>query len=470
MICLSVTMTFNEIRQIQSKTQSCFRIYQSDSRITMISNSVDVGKPANSAETVNRTKDQGIYEIKCKKVRLQNVLDTFWYKNSLLLQSLSSVGIFVFAITVSASITVFPQQDIIRYPEFWYEPIIPILISYIPIISAITCIESYVVMNIEVILSWKAFCKHFLANALGFIVPYIAIHLIWTQYLGLRHPMPYIGNISLSIAYVARGTSIWFLFPLTLRRNDKRFRRCLMAYLSLFPMNILMRLGYDGISSIFFIVPTNLQLCIGVFLPLMRIFYTWLNTKIAYVAAGGKYCSAKHAMMCRVVNTHSFTLSLLLGSGVTSSTAYLIIFLDGISHIWSCMKIIRLDRKKSFISRAKLNEELTCLTIKEFLKVLIPAIYGTSFAIAYYGPNAKILGNIQNDYWQYEKIDNINEKLFRIVTLFFIDATRGVILSFILWLFCGISVYKRYCYVMDHYGLLVFLYVTGWMIYVLLLM
>ena len=111
----------------------------------------------------------------------------------------------------------------------------------------------------------------------------------------------------------------------------------------------------------------------GIVLPLMRVFNTWISTKIAYVAAGGHECAAKHVMMCRVVNTHSFTLALLLGSGVASSTAYLIIFLDGSSHVWSCIKIIRLSRKDSVTANAAMNEELTCLTIKEFLKVLIPA-------------------------------------------------------------------------------------------------
>ena len=223
-------------------------------------------------------------------------------------------------------------------------------------------------------------------------------------------------------------------------------------------------------TSIFFIVPTSTQWSIGIFMPIMRVFYTWINTKIAFVAAGGEEGAAKHAMMCRVVNTHSFTLAHLLGSGVTSSTAYLIIFLDGISHVWSCAKIIRLSRKNCLVAKANSDEELTSLTIKEFLKVLIPAVYCTSFLVGYYGPNAKILGNIQNEYWQYEKIDDIYEKLFQIFLLFLIDATRCVVLSLILWFICGVNVYKRYCYVLDHYGILIFLYVTGWMIYVWLLL
>lgn len=436
----------------------------------MISNSVDILSPIDQTESEIKQKDQAIREIKCKNIRLQNIFHAAWFKDSIVAQSFSSVVIFIFAIAMSALITVLPQHDVIRYPEFWYEPIIPIVLSYTPIVSAITCVESYVVMNVDTILSWRAFLKHFAANASGFLVPYLLIYLIWTQYLGFRHPMPFIGGVSLVIAYVARGTSMWFLFPSDLRVDEKRFRRRLLAYLSLFPLNILMRMGYDIITSIFIMVPTNMQWCIGVFLPLMRLFYTWINTKIAYVAAGGKQYAVKHAMMCRVVNTHSFTLAHLLGSGVTSTTSYIVIFFDGLSHIWSCAKIIKLSKKKCFLAKATLNEELTCLTIKEFLKVLIPAIYGISFLIAYYGPNANILGNIQNDYWQYEKIHNIYEKLFRILTLFFIDATRGVILSLVLWLFCGINAYKRYCYVLDHYGILVFLYVTAWMIYVLLLL
>ena len=314
--------------------------------------------------------------------------------------------------------------------------------------------------------SWKPFCKHFLANALGFVTPYLSIHLIWTQLLTFRHPMPFIGAVSTTIAYAARGVSIWFLFPPNLRIHDKPFRKRLLAYLALFPLNILIRLAYTTFGQIFLNIPTNVQWCLGVLLPVLRLFNTWISVKIAYIASGGKNLSAKHAMICRVGSAHLFCTAMILGSKITSTTAYVVMFLDGIPNIWLCLKIIKLHRQQTNVANIEKDEILTCLTIKEFLEVLIPATYCVSFAIAYYGPNAAILGNIQNDYWKYEKVEDITEFLSRIIIFFFIDAIRGLILSLILWHFCGMDVYKKYSYIVHQYGTLIFLYITAWMMLV----
>ena len=97
------------------------------------------------------------------------------------------------------------------------------------------------------------------------------------------------------------------------------------------------------------------------------------------------------------------------------------------------------------------------LALKEFLEVLIPGIYFLSFMAAYYGPNAEIIGNVRNDYWAYEKVDDLGQKLNTIVIFFVIDAIRGLIFGLVLWNFSRSNLYAAYCYIIQYYGIYILL-------------
>ena len=46
-------------------------------------------------------------------------------------------------------------------------------------------------------------------------------------------------------------------------------------------------------------------------------------------------------------------------------------------------------------------EALKILVLCETLEFIMPLGYMACFVVAYYGPNADVLGNVKNDYWQY---------------------------------------------------------------------
>ena len=85
----------------------------------------------------------------------------------------------------------------------------------------------------------------------------------------------------------------------------------------------------------------------------------------------------------------------------------------------------------------------------------IPTVYCASFVVAYYGPNAEVLGNVKKDYWQYDKVDNLMQKLNNIVIAIFIDALRGLIFQLVLWRFCRLNMYRTYGYIVQRYGIVV---------------
>ena len=94
---------------------------------------------------------------------------------------------------------------------------------------------------------------------------------------------------------------------------------------------------------------------------------------------------------------------------------------------------------------------LESLVMKETLELMIPIIYCMLICIAYYGPNADILGNIKNDYWQYEKLDDVKIPVSKVGVFVLVDMVRIMFTSIILWKFCKINFFHEYCWMMRVY-------------------
>ena len=75
-------------------------------------------------------------------------------------------------------------------------------------------------------------------------------------------------------------------------------------------------------------------------------------------------------------------------------------------------------------------------------KFVIPIVYCVCFLMAYYGPNADILGNIKFSSWHYREVVDVGKLVANLSLLFAIDFSSGVIAGILLWLFCKINVLK----------------------------
>ena len=381
-------------------------------------------------------------------------------KNSFLTLGIYSILLPLFSIVMSTSITLVPQHNVIENPEYWYEPIIIALLGYFVVATAKTQLECSILMKSNWILTWKTFFTLFLWALLGYCVPYVAIHLVWVYVAEYPHPMPFMGQICAMTSYVPSLLALWFRFPRQLRIEDRQYRSRLIAYLSLFPLNILLAVGYSQVSSLFFRVPTNLQWIISPFLPLVKIFNIWLRGKVVSKVAGDNSLSTKVVTICCVGSLHSFSIAVLLGSKVTLTAACLVMVLDCIPNVWACIKIVKLNKNETTDTRKNQNDALQCLCLKEFLELSIPVVYCASFVIAYFGPNADIIGNVQNDYWQFEKVENVFEKLSFNAMFFIIDSFRVAAFCFVLWRYCKLNMLKIHCNNISFYGMLILLYMT----------
>ena len=75
--------------------------------------------------------------------------------------------------------------------------------------------------------------------------------------------------------------------------------------------------------------------------------------------------------------------------------------------------------------------------------------------MAYFGPNANILGNIQLAIWQFQlPISNIESYIFNISILMIFDVCSLVLNGTLLWVFCNINVLKILKILQQNYWIL----------------
>ena len=366
--------------------------------------------------------------------------------------------ILIWTVVFTTPITLWPQINVIQNPEYWYEPLGPISASYTVSGAALTCLECWAVLKLDNFLSCSMFMKQILIGSLGFIAPYTLSHLIWVHLLGYRHPMPRVGDVSLTICYIFRGFGLWYLISCQPTFKDALSRQRLLIFLCFFPVRILQSVLYMAVSNVLLTLSHDYQWCAALFFPLIRKLFELISVEIGFKAAGEKNIPVKLALICHVACLHTVTLSTLLGSDIASTTAYVLMIVECLPNMISTANIMR--------SETNVQEReiaIKCLTMREFLEVLIPAAYSLSFLIAYYGPNAEILGIVKNNYWQYKKIENVFKKLMRIGLLFTVDVVRAIIISLVLGFVCNFNMYKIYCQITHRYGFMFLAYLSAFL-------
>lgn len=78
----------------------------------------------------------------------------------------------------------------------------------------------------------------------------------------------------------------------------------------------------------------------------------------------------------------------------------------------------------------------------ERIESVIPFTYLLTFLMAYYGPNAEILGNIKLTIWQYQSVADIEDYIKNLLKLLVIDFSSFATNGILLWITCKINVFK----------------------------
>ena len=98
-------------------------------------------------------------------------------------------------------------------------------------------------------------------------------------------------------------------------------------------------------------------------------------------------------------------------------------------------------------------ELLQDLMINEIVEFIVPLCYLICFSVAYYGPNANLIGNVRNNQWQFVAVDDF-EHTIGFIALFFLADLGSIVVSFLcLWMFTRINLWSVYKVVQGEFGL-----------------
>ena len=88
------------------------------------------------------------------------------------------------------------------------------------------------------------------------------------------------------------------------------------------------------------------------------------------------------------------------------------------------------------------QEMIAELTLTERIETLVPLTYILCYAIAYYGPNAEVLGSVKLDLWQFKPILDFDKYMTSLFMLFSVDFLSLIMNGIILWTTCNINMFK----------------------------
>ena len=120
---------------------------------------------------------------------------------------------------------------------------------------------------------------------------------------------------------------------------------------------------------------------------------------------------------------------------------------------------MRHHHQGTYAANKERDNLLKFLALKEFLEILVPAVYCVVFTGSYFGPNSHILGGIGADRWHLKRTKNLYEKFEHILIFTLAESFRGVVFALILFKFYKLNMYSAYCYIVRNYGS--FIMLTG---------
>ena len=371
--------------------------------------------------------------------------------NEILYQNLAyAMLIPILSMLLSAGFTIFPQHNVFQQPGYWYEAAIPINTGLVPSVVFLTVLRMRVFFE-EIKIKTSAWIKLYLANSINVCFIVFITHFLWTDYLGYAYPVPWLYILIPMMLFPFLLFTIILLFPREYREDLEKRKtiKWFIVYKVAFFTACFERLF---VILAFLSTPLEVQPLWAIALPMWREFDLWMLTKLVKITAGVDNRNAKIFTCLENQCNHSAVTAISLGLYATDFSCYCILFTDLFYKLYSCYGICKLKKKieaKEGSERKQLQiekEEATQdLILDEMVEVTMPIVYALMVVLAYFGPNATILGNVGCEIWKWRKIDSLTKFLTALFRMFSIDLLALVLNSLLLLKYSSVNVMKQLC-------------------------
>ena len=391
------------------------------------------------------------------------------------LNGLYSILILVLCILFSSTYLLFPLHNSIIFPEYWYETLFTAPSGFFLTLTFDAMLVCKFYFKLDCMLSFGTFTKLYLAPVIPWVTITILSHYIWTDYFGYNHPMPFTLLLGYFTPFI-QAFALYLLLPQKFSTREN-FQKRIRAYTFSRIWVIFIACQYQGFTFLFTVLPLEMQWVVALLLPILREFNYRVVNYIMIESADVEDGSGKITIIIGNNGFHALYVAIQLAQNSTVMTSYCILATDFILNLYSCHKIIQLHRAiaseplmnlvlPNAVRVTNKDEQLLKLILIETLEILIPLAYILTVLIAYYGPNAEIIGNIRNNYWQYESIDDIGTVVEAVSLMFAIDLCSAIIAGLLLWKMCSINILREFCRIMDEYWTIIAINIANYLNYV----
>ena len=387
------------------------------------------------------------------------------------------------------------RHNSIYYPEHRHELILLIAtVCSTGTVAKMT--ECFYLTQEMLIVTIRVTLKMFLSFFLPALTFFFSTWFYWTTIMEYLHPMPLTGLAIFFPTWFIVICSLWLMimFPREIRiRTD--FRRKIRRYVTYDIWYFIMNVQKDLLSFAFKAIPRRFQFLFAVIIPTAKKFNKWILFNIMSEVIG-KDDDTTNVLLGVRLNIHYALFVAIRMDGAETNTIISILIVDFLHQLWMTIQIIRLNQKvsaeeninleevvdgtekenkdvrkkkekvnegskemkarKEIVQSAR-KEAITKLILAEIVEGTVPLAYMIGFAMAYFGPNAYLTGNVLSDVWAYKQVEDIT-RLFQIQLLLFgVDSLCVLLNHIILFKFGNVNLIRELCKIYDDYWLLIVL-------------
>ena len=345
------------------------------------------------------------------------------------------------------SMVLIPYHNVILFPFYWYEAI------PIGVLGAIPCGFGVSVFHIKMLLEYQditrpiILLKVFLLFAIFYALSHVVAHLSWSFGLGYNSPIPFSLGIDVTFSSFTSVAVMWYALQQNIKvKYQDRYKAFIHYLLLASAIPVVAPMIIESLNEISTATGINLKWIIAVLLLFMKMkSNSWMVKFLTKFALPTKLNQAKSLVTVENGVMFKSIILILIGSKTDVVTGYCFQGISMIMLMRSIRNIVHLHQSKCKChlnhdaSKKRTQELLTTLMLNETLDLFTTIAYVLCTTVAYYGPNAEIIGNIQNNYWQYHIIESFPDFLTSMGYSLLIDVSAGVITLIILWYYCRIN-------------------------------
>ena len=368
-------------------------------------------------------------------------------------------GLLIFSILCCCGIamsilTLIPRHNSILYQKYWYEISIPASMANFTMV-VVTFLHFIVLVEKDSLVTIGFFFKTFIGALLTWIICFCITYLFWTLISEYNHPMPLLGIISGPIgAKIGIIVSFLVMLPNEFIRDDESKMKVKNF--------VLYELGWAMAQFIkipLFIIFKKLensdaQCVMALLIPLAKRFTNSFCSKMMRRVVDNDNERANFLLASHINITYGLFMAICCIGGRVATVVCMVVA-DILIQSVMTRQIFKLHKKVTIdeqgISKKETRKAILKLLLAELCEGLVPMAYAICFAMAYYGPNAELLGNVRNGYWQNKIVEDVSWTFQVMFWLFLMDIVCLAMNSIFLWMFCKVNFFEEFNSVMDKY-------------------